>query len=42
MILVGLDCAFYGVGVMKVLGNKLESYAGIAQKRFEAAGAFIV
>ena len=42
VILVSLDCAFCGVGVMKVWGNELEPYAGIAQKRFEAAGAFIV
>ena len=27
---------------MKVWGNDLEPYAGIAQKSFEAAGAFIV
>ena len=30
VILVGLDCAFYGVGVMKVWGHELEIYAGIA------------
>ena len=42
VILVSLDCAFCGVGVMKVWGNELEPYAGIAQKSFEAAGAFIV
>ena len=42
VILVSLYCAFCGVGAMKVWGNKLEPYAGIAQKRFEAAGAFIV
>ena len=42
VILVGLDGAFYGVGAMKVWGNELEPYAGIAQKNFQAAGAFIV
>ena len=42
VILVGLDFAFCGVGAIKVWGNKLEPYAGIAQKSFEAAGAFIV
>ena len=42
VILVGLDCKLCGVGVMKVWGNKLEPYAEISQKRFEAAGAFIV
>ena len=41
VILIGLDGAFCGVGVMKVWGYKLEPYAGIAQKSFEAAGAFI-
>ena len=40
--LVSLDCAFFGVGAMKVWGNELEPYAGITQKSFEAAGAFIV
>ena len=34
VILVGLDGAFYGVGAMKVLRNKLELYAGISQKLF--------
>ena len=42
VLLVGLDCAFYGVGAMKVWGNELEPYAGIVQKSFDAAGAFIV
>ena len=42
VILVGLDCAFCCVGAMRVWGNELEPYAGIAQKNFEAAGAFIV
>ena len=42
MILVSLDCVLCGVGTMKVWGNKLERYAGIAQKSFEAARAFIV
>ena len=42
VILVSLDCAFCGVGAVEVWGNKLEPYAGVAQKRFEAAGAFIV
>ena len=42
VILVSLDCAFCGVGVLKVWGNELEPYTGIAQKCFEAAGAFIV
>ena len=42
VILVSLDCAFCSVGVMQVWGNELELDAGIAQKRFEAAGAFIV
>ena len=42
VILVGFDRAFCGVGAMKVWGDELGPYAGIAQKRFEAAGAFIV
>ena len=42
MILVGLDCTFCGVGVMKVWGHELEPYAGITQKLFQAAGAFVV
>ena len=42
VILVILDCAFCGVGAMKVWGEELEHHAGIAQKRFEAAGEFIV
>ena len=42
VILVGLDGALCGVGAMKVWGNELEPYAGIAQKLFQAAGAFIV
>ena len=33
---------FGGVGAMKVLRNKLELDAEIAQKLFEAGGAFIV
>ena len=42
VILVSLDYAFYSVGAMKVWGNKLETYAGIAQKSFEASGALTV
>ena len=42
VILLGLDGAFCGVGAMKVWGNKLEPYAGIVQKCFQAAGEFIV
>ena len=42
VILVSLDCALCNVGAMKVWGNELEIYAGIVQKSFEAAGAFIV
>ena len=42
VILLSLDCAFCGVGAMKVWGNELELEAGIAQKTFDAAGAFIV
>ena len=42
VILVSLDCAFWGVGAMKVWGNELEPYSGIAEKSFEADGAFIV
>ena len=42
VILVSLDSAFCGVGVMKVWRNELEPYAEIPQKGFEAAGAFIV
>ena len=42
MILVCLDCTFCGVGEMKVGGSELELDTGIAQKGFEAAGAFIV
>ena len=42
VILVSLDFALCGIGVMKVWGNKLEPYTVIAQKSFEAAGAFIV
>ena len=37
VILVSLDCAFCGVGAMKVWGNELKLDAGIAQKMFEAA-----
>ena len=42
VIFVSLDCALCSVGAMNLWGNKLELEAGIAQKRFEAAGAFIV
>ena len=42
VILVSLDCAFCGVGAMKVWGNESEHDSGLAQKSFEAAGAFIV
>ena len=42
VILVILDCALCGVGVMKVWGNELELNSGITKKSFEAAGAFIV
>ena len=42
LILVDLYCVFCRVGAMKVWGNELEPYAGIAQKSFEAARAFIV
>ena len=42
VILVGFDGEFCGVGMMKVGGNDLEPYAGIAQKSFQATGAFIV
>ena len=42
VILLGLDGAFCGVGAMKVWGNEMETYAGIVQKLFQAAGAFIV
>ena len=42
VILVGLDGAFCGVGEMKVWRNELELYAGIAQKLFKDARAFIV
>ena len=42
VILVSLDCTFCGVGAVKVWGNELELDTGIAQKSFEAAGAFIV
>ena len=34
VILVCLDCAFCGVGAMKVWENELEPYAVIAQKCF--------
>ena len=37
-----VDGVFGGVGAMKVLRNKLELDAEIAQKLFEAGGAFIV
>ena len=42
VILVGFDCAFFCVGAMKVWGDELEPYAGIAEKKFQDAGAFIV
>ena len=42
VILVGLDGAFGDVGVIQVRRNELEIDAGIAQKMFWAAGAFIV
>ena len=42
LILVGLDGAFCSVGAVKMWGNELEPYAGIAQKLFQAAEAFIV
>ena len=42
VILVGLDCAFCGVGELKVWRNKLELDTGLEQKSFEAARAFIV
>ena len=32
VILVSLDCAFCGVGAMKLWGNELEPYTGLAQK----------
>ena len=38
VILVDLDCAFCGVGVLKVWGNELEPYAGIAQKILRPPG----
>ena len=41
VILLSLDCTFCGVGAMKVWGNNLELDTEIAQKRFEATGAFI-
>ena len=41
VILVSFYCVFCGVGAMKVWGNELEPYAGIAQKSFEASEAFI-
>ena len=37
VILVSLDGVFCSVGAMQVWGNKLEPYAGIAQKLFQAA-----
>ena len=42
VILVDLDGTFDGVGAMKVRRNELEIDSGIAQKLFQAAGAFIV
>ena len=42
VILLGLDFTFCCVGAMKVWGHELEPYSGIAQKSFEADGAFIV
>ena len=38
VILVCLDGAFCGVGVMKVRRNELELYAGIVQKCFRPPG----
>ena len=37
-----MDGAFGGVGAMKVRRNKLKLDAGVVQKLFYAAGAFIV
>ena len=42
VILVGFYGTFCGVGAMKVGGEELEPHAGISQKLFQAAGAFIV
>ena len=42
VIFVCLDCTFCGFGAVKVWGNELELDTVFAQKRFEAAGAFIV
>ena len=42
VILVILDCTFCGFGAVKVWGNELELDTVFAQKRFEAAGAFII
>ena len=42
VILVSLNCTFCGVGAMNLWGNELELDTGIAQKSFEADGAFIV
>ena len=42
VILVSLDFTFCNVCAMKVWGKELELDSGIAQKRFEAARAFIV
>ena len=42
VILVSLDLSFCGVGAINVWGNELKLDTGLASKRFEAAGAFIV
>ena len=42
VILLGLDGEFCGIGEMKVGGNELEPYAGIAQKLIQATGELIV
>ena len=42
VIFVILDCTHFSVGAVKVWGNELELDTGFAQKRFQAAGAFIV
>ena len=42
VILVGLDGPFGGVCAMQVRRDELEIGAGIGQKLFSAAGAFIV
>ena len=42
VILVSLYCTFCGIGAMKVRGNELELDNSLAEKSFEASGAFIV